>query len=247
MKYFYIICLALSSFFTYKHLSADEQSRQYAIFIPADAFQQNNETTAPLRYNHTQNNTTVKKQTNNTANQPKTSEKTANTITTKPKISLPYVKKVVSVTNKTIPDQPKTQQPASTDSANLVNKQTAPAPLASTKPQYELPAPPTMSAEIKEKLNKYSLNDNKETKLRPSPEKNTKNQLSSLERFKQKSINEMLATIPYPDNSQPKFKQIYSLYGIELRVLNRRGSLPLNQEQENTLAKADTIRRFEVK
>ncbi|MBP5698353.1 MAG: hypothetical protein J6W96_02355, partial [Alphaproteobacteria bacterium] len=41
MKYFYMICLTLSSFFTYKYLFAAEQATQYAFFIPNNSFQNN--------------------------------------------------------------------------------------------------------------------------------------------------------------------------------------------------------------
>ena len=41
MNYLYIICLALSSLFTYKPLSAETHPLQYAFFIPGGAFQQN--------------------------------------------------------------------------------------------------------------------------------------------------------------------------------------------------------------
>ena len=37
MKHFYITCLLLSSFFTYKQLYADEQYSKYAFFIPKDS------------------------------------------------------------------------------------------------------------------------------------------------------------------------------------------------------------------
>lgn len=40
MNYLYIICLALSSLFTYKPLSAETHPLQYAFFIPGGAFQQ---------------------------------------------------------------------------------------------------------------------------------------------------------------------------------------------------------------
>ena len=41
MKYFYISCLLLSSFFTYKTLSAKDNYAQYAFFMPKGAFEQN--------------------------------------------------------------------------------------------------------------------------------------------------------------------------------------------------------------
>ncbi len=71
--------------------------------------------------------------------------------------------------------------------------------------------------------------------------------LSTFEIYKTGNIEELLRQIPYPDSSQPKFKQLYNLYALELRSLYKYKELPINTEQEETLKKANTIRRLEVK
>lgn len=71
--------------------------------------------------------------------------------------------------------------------------------------------------------------------------------LSVFETYKTGNIEKLLRQIPYPDSSQPKFKQLYNLYALELRSLYKYNELPINIEQEETLKKANTIRRLEVK
>lgn len=71
--------------------------------------------------------------------------------------------------------------------------------------------------------------------------------LSVFETYKTGNIEKLLRQIPYPDSSQPKFKQLYNLYALELRSLYKYNELPINIEQEETLKKANSIRRLEVK
>ena len=71
--------------------------------------------------------------------------------------------------------------------------------------------------------------------------------LSVFETYKTGNIEKLLRQIPYPDSSQPKFKQLYNLYALELRSLYKYNELPINIEQEETLKKANSSRRLEVK
>ena len=71
--------------------------------------------------------------------------------------------------------------------------------------------------------------------------------LSPLEELLQADVEDLLKTIERPDSTQPLFKQLYGLYGIELRSLYRHKELPPNLSLEDTLQKANSMLRFEVK
>ena len=115
-----------------------------------------------------------------------------------------------------------------------------------TAADTRLPSPD--STEIASKLQKYKLDENITVQAAtPEPALAAAPDASPLEQLHRKSLNELLQAIPYPDAKLPKFKQRYALYGLEMRVLQRRGKFPANPEQEEALAKADSLRRFEVK
>lgn len=61
-----------------------------------------------------------------------------------------------------------------------------------------------------------------------------------------KSISETLSEIPYPDTNLPKYKNAYLDYIMSLRILYRTKKLQPNFEQEETLSKANTIKRFKI-
>lgn len=223
MKYIYIICAALSSFFTYNSLSANTHTYQNAFFIPGGAFQQNTSVKdiAPKRFHQSQP-AGIKQPTTENSVVP-TKQSTANTIK-------------------------KTQQTANTPSKQLTQQKTKPVKTVTQKPTQQIikqVAQPAKQKTASKKTAKYKLDDSPVEPQQPittaAPE------LSSLEKFQQKSLKEMLDTLPYPDSDAPKFKQIYALYALELRSTYRRGKLPSNYEQEEILAKADSIRRFDVK
>jgi len=235
MRYIYIICLLMSSFFAYKNSSAIESAIQYAFFVPQNVFQEN-----------------VKvKDINNMKPRYEKKELPRETLSKnsgevkkvdKPKITLPYVRKEVTFGDnvtlkenketKTV-EAPKAQPEKPTQSKPVQQQVTNEPPVA--------PEPPAISEEIKKKLTKYVLDDSfgdEDEKI--AEEINTKELLK-------KDITKRLATIPYANRSLPKFQQTYSDYGSDLRVLFHRGKFPTNQKQENVLSKANSFRRFEVK
>lgn len=244
MKYIYIICLLLSSFFTDKSSAATNESTRYAFFMPQGALQQNRQVPdiRLMRPRHTKpvedtqpvssDTPTEVKQISNKP-QPQNLARTPtleNTVTSE---SVPQNTRKSSAPARQYA-QPQTQSASKT-------KATA----QSTTPKKQIIASPELSPEIEKKVQQYTLDDS------PIPQKKTATTtaaaISPLEKLKQKSLKELLADIPYPDSDLPKFKQLYADYGMELRVLERRHKLPANSEQEETLAKASTLRRFEVK
>ena len=119
-------------------------------------------------------------------------------------------------------------------------KVASPKELNETQQEYYIPDTPSPS--------KYTLDDDLETLPTPitNKPKNTQKQLTALDLYSHKSIDEMLQEQPYPNTSLPKFKQRAALYNTELRGLYRRGNLPNNREQEAALSKASTARYFSV-
>ncbi|MBO5038708.1 MAG: hypothetical protein J6C85_04565 [Alphaproteobacteria bacterium] len=229
MKYFYISCLLLSSFFTYKTLSAKDNHSQYAFFMPQGAFEQN---------------TTLDDIESMRPRQPKPTQTQHDTEQLheeipSPKITLPYVKKKIKiqeVTANKVKETPQITPPAPADDIKKEPEQPK---------QMAKPAPLTISPDIIEKLNKYSLES-------IAPENNTskttqKTTTLTSKQFTPQSLTQMLSAVPYPDPALPKFKQIYASYVMDLRIFNRRGNLPANPEQEQILQKANSIRRFDVK
>ena len=224
MKYFYIICLVLSSFFTYKHLSATEQLRQYAFFMPNNAFLRNTDET-DVTINATRQR--VKKE-----EEPmKIPER---------QIVRPFVHKKVQrmqPDDEIIYEKPKveeldsmhTSQQIIDDSESFGNG---------------------LSDEDKARFEQYSLSDSLDADLsrkeNVTDDVKSEKKLSLLEEYSQLSINEMFAKIPFPDTRLPKYKQRYSTYNMDLRVLHRNGEFPYNRELEEALAKASTIQRFKV-
>ncbi len=251
MKYTYIISIILSSFFTYKSASANIYPQQYAFFIPGGAFQQNQDVQdirlmrpryAPTEDENqeassSQRESYIPSQTNKaTTSQRKTSasqttrDTSQATLSSKKKSTLPIAQKN---TIQKIKNAPQNISKQSSPSTNIVF-------------QEEDNESKSISPEISKKLEQYQLDENTQIatpKEAPTPQP----KLSHIEELKQKSLTTLLNEIPYPDSSQPKFKQLYSSYGMELRVYQRRGKFPSNYEQEETLAKANSIKRFEVK
>lgn len=221
MKYMYMTCLVLSSFFIYNPLFADTNNCEHAFFIPGGAFQQNTKIQEikqiqPQKQS-TERTTTQQKNTIKQTPQPQKTKQTINSKQTNSAKVTPTAPAEKNITeNTTTP-----QSSPKTNSTNTVKKN----------------APPKKQ---------YILEDTLDNS--PSEEKTSeKPQISSLEQFQQKTMQEILNTLPYPDFNLPKYKQIYALYALELRSAYRRGELPANYDQEEVLSKANSIRRFNVK
>lgn len=224
MKYFYISCLLLSSFFTYKTLSAKDNYTQYAFFMPKGAFEQN---------------TTLDDIESMRPRQPKPTQTWQDTEQTQeeapaPKITLPYVKKKIKLQKEIANNKVKEETPQ-------VSATTPPNNTLEKPEQTVKPAPLAISPELLEKLNKYSLEDTPLEKAEITPPAQISKPIP------QKSLAQMLSDVPYPNPSLPKFQQAYASYVMDLRIFNRRGKLPVNTTQEKTLQKANSIRRFDVK
>ncbi len=230
MKYIYIICLTLSSFFIYKPLHAEQKTQQYVFFLPNDAFQDNSSITQinemKPRYN--------KEQSQNSTPQ----KSKPNIISPKdPKISLPYEKRPINITPQPV-DKKKQYH-------NDRHPKKGPDFRPRPRPIYR-PDRPIISPAIREKLKQYTL-DEDFPEMQTYGEEITIEQLLPLEQFKQKSVSEMLDEMPYPDYNLPSFKQLYGHYMMELRSLYDSGHLPDNQGQEAVLQKASNIGYFNVR
>lgn len=244
MRYIYIICLTLSSLFAYKYATATTQMRQYAFFMPNNAFE-NNTSVKDIENMRPRYDKSVYEEyyddeddyedeedyedeydepINNASNTSSPSKDSA-----EPEIILPYVRKEIQIV--------KPKETAKT-TAPVTQSQTA------AKKTPEPKKAPELTEAVQKKLQKYTLED-----ISTTSETTDTSPLITAETLKQlenKSLSKMLEEIPYPDRTLPKFKQLYSIYGTELRVLYRRGELPKNKEQEETLAKANSFRRFTV-
>ena len=212
MKYTYIISIILSSFFTYKSASANIYPQQYAFFIPGGAFQQNQDVQdirlMRPRYAPTEdeNQEASSSQRESYIPSQTTRDTSQATLSSKKKSTLPIAQKN---TIQKIKNAPQNISKQSSPSTNIVF-------------QEEDNESKSISPEISKKLEQYQLDENTQIatpKEAPTPQP----KLSHIEELKQKSLTTLLNEIPYPDSSQPKFKQLYSSYGMELRVYQRRG------------------------
>lgn len=256
MKHTYIISIILSSFFTYKSVAANITSQQYAFFIPGGAFQQNQKV-QDIRLMRPRYAKPEKEKQDTTSSQEET-PRSSNYVSTPQNRTISASETSISSTSRaqnTLKNRKKSTFPIVQDNIASVQPITTSATDSdisitsdSTNIIFQEETPPApVSAEVNQKLEQYQLDDNtkitttqKEEPALPQP------QISYLEELKQKSLSALLSDIPYPDSSQPKFKQLYPYYGMELRVYQRRGKFPSNREQEDTLAKANSIKRFEV-
>lgn len=224
MRYFYIICLALSSFFIFKQLNAAEQQK-YAFFVPRNTFLQN---------------TDVGDIDENKMRPRKSYNQDVEKI--EPSITLPYVKKKIKSARfleeeqeeDTLYEKPKIKELEPVH----VSRQIIDGPdagISSLLPEESDSSQYSLSDELSESEIKNDEKEEKELKV-----------LSPLEEFAQLSVTEMLKKIPFPDARLPKYKQLYAEYGMDLRVLYRTGKFPYNRELDSTLEKANTIQRFKV-
>ena len=226
MRYIYIICLLMSSFFTIKNCFATQESIKYAFFLPQNIFQENTsvEDIEKMKPRYEKKDETNIKEINPSSETLSQNSGLVNKME-KPKISLPYVRKKLEIDDSLIANK------KNTETKEQVKKEPLVAPI-----------PPEMDNNIKEKLNQYTLDNdfgNKDSK--PST------QALSKEDIIKNEINKRLAAIPYSNRNLPKFKQSFSDYGSDLRILYHRGRFPNNHKKEETLAKVNSSRRFEVK
>lgn len=238
MKYFYLICLILSSLFTYKYSSA-ETYLQYAFFIPENAFQQNNTETPDInimrpRYKKQQ----VAPATDNSESPTRQLPPIRQRKKVQPVMPPVVLKKVLPVT--TAQDTPTTENQQINKPTITTAQPTAPSLPVEATTQKDLSA-------IQEIAAQYTLEE-------PTPIQNTAQatpplavEQSVIKKLEQENLNTLLSRIPFPDYKQPKFKQLYSIYGLELRSLREREKLPNNPRQEEVLAKANSLLRFKVK
>ena len=244
MKYIYIICLLLSSFFTDKSSAATNESARYAFFMPQGALQQNRQV-PDIRLMRPRHTKPVEDTQPASSDIPTEVKQISNKPHPQNLARTPTLKN--TVTSENVPQNTRKSSAPTRQYAQPQTQPTAKATAAAqpTTPKKQIIASPELSPEIEKKVQQYTLDDS------PIPQKKTAATtaaaISPLEKLKQKSLKELLADIPYPDSDLPKFKQLYADYGMELRVLERRHKLPANSEQEETLAKANTLRRFEVK
>ena len=245
MKYIYIICLLLSSFFTDKSSAATNESTRYAFFMPQGALQQNRQV-PDIRLMRPRHTKPVEDTQPASSDTPTEAKQISNKPHPKNLARTPALKN--TVTSENVPQNTRKSSAPTRQYAQPQTQPTAKATAAAqpTTPRKQIIASPELSPEIEKKVQQYTLDDSP-----IPPQKKTATTtaaaISPLEKLKQKSLKELLADIPYPDSDLPKFKQLYADYGMELRVLERRHKLPANSEQEETLAKANTLRRFEVK
>lgn len=217
MRYMYILLCIMSSFFAYKSIHAEENITQYAFFMPQNSLQEN----TTIKDFTPQTNNTIKKQ-NSTS------------------------KKVKKVIKRKIKKKKKSTSP-------LINKKRT-FPVVKSKLKQITEKEPTKEAQTttpeKAQKNKYTLGEitpiqqQKTKETQPTLKK--KKQLSHIEQLYQTDIDDLLYNIPHPNLKDPTFKQLYSLYVMDLRTLNRRGSIPHNIKLEETLEKVNSIRRFEI-
>ncbi len=211
MRYIYMVCLVLSSLFTYKPSFAESNAVQYAFFIPKNSFQSNVDMPRAVQSS------------NETAATPKqgvTEPVSVNTVLSSPSkkmrkpatVSKAAAKKDSSGINK-IPATSKARPAALNTAGKSVNVE----------------------------------NSKKEAKHVENKTSGPKIETLSASDLQHKDLSKLLALLPYPDFDQPKFKQLYAIYALDLRTLYRKGKFLPNPEQDAALAKADTMRRFEVK
>ena len=241
MKYIYIICLLLSSFFTDKSSAATNESARYAFFMPQGALQQNRQV-PDIRLMRPRHTKPVEDTQPASSDTPTAIKQISNKPQPQNLVRTPTLEN--TVTSESVPQN---TRKSSAPARQYAQPQTQSASKATATAQPTTPKKQIIaSPEIEKKVQQYTLDDS------PVPPQKktaatTAAAISPLEKLKQKSLKELLADIPYPDSNLPKFKQLYADYGMELRVLERRHKLPTNSEQEKTLAKANTLRRFEVK
>lgn len=224
----------MSSFFANNAISANNHEISLAFFIPQGTFQQNDQIQdirlMKPRYGKTE---AQKEQSEEIVSQQQKSQQT----TTKKRQQRIYSK---------VPSIPQKQISTTTNVSTKKSSIQAGAKTNTTRKQQNTKdIRNTEITEVAPSTTEYQLDDNKkkQSKTTSAPRKTVEINIKDLQ---QKSLKELLAEIPYPDSHQPKFKQLYGLYGLELRSFQRRGKFPSNRDQEDALAKANSIKKFTI-
>ena len=254
MRYFYIICLVLSSFFIYNLSSADNIGRKYAFFVPGNAYQKNtdvnNLNTMRTRYKKptTSNKTDTASLSKTKKTKTKTAEKLTHPVTKKPLKEMATIQQTPQIKAKeaaTIAKQENTVK----EEAPVITTTTS-APVADTSLPTQLSSTETDTPIEEQLLSQEDLDKIKEKAAQYNIEEDdfiiAPFFSAEAEQKEEKTINTMLSEIPYPNSDDPKFKQAFGKYGIALRTLYRQKTMPNDYEQDKILAKATSIKRFKV-
>ena len=163
---------------------------------------------------------------------------------------LKFPKKPQKSTSKKIDENHNTSSKPSTPTTASLKKIKKTLPVVINK----LETTPQKNDNTLKPQNKYQLEENIDTKAlvkkaelnQTEEQDDDEDKISPIERYKTEDIVDLLRSIPHPNPKLPKFKQLYTLYALELRTLYKHTKLPMNLEQEEILKKVNTIRRFEV-
>ena len=235
MKYIYILLFALSSFFSNKSLYAEETYNKLAFFMPDDAMQENMYIPSAYQNNNYQipSYTPPQKETATQQRPQKKQQKKAQKTKQAPKKSHQIIRKNLI------------NEQATQKNTSNTQEQTKSAPVVIKEAQSQ----PTQNTETTD-FSAFDFDENIQIKTetpKKTPKPNKTKKLSQLEKLRQKDVSDILYSIPYPDTTQPKYKQIYNIYAISLRNLYRQHELPYNYDQEISLEKANSLQKFEVK
>ena len=234
MKYIYILLFALSSFFSNKSLHAEETYTKLAFFMPDNAMQENIYIPAAYQNNNYYNPSYTPPKTQASPQQ-RSQKQQKRTQKNKQKL-----KKTLPVTRKNlIKEQPSQEitsnQPQEVKETEVIAQQAQP----KNNPNKE-----------HTDFTAFNFDENIQIKTetpKKTPKPNKTKKLSQLEKLRQQDVSDILYSIPYPDTTKPKYKQIYNLYAISLRSLYKHHNFPDNYEQELSLEKANSLQKFEVK
>ena len=238
MKYIYILLFALSSFFSNKSLHAEETYKKLAFFMPDNAMQNNMYIPSAYQNNNYYNPTYTPPQA--TSQQP-TKKQQKRAIKQNPKQN-----KMSKTNNKKIT---KKQDYSQNSPKNTSSKKEATQPQEAIMVEETIKTQPALKTDNTD-FSAFDFDENIQisTQKTPEPVKIKKvKKISKLEKLRQKDLSDLLYSIPYPDTTQPKYKQIYNLYALSLRSLYKYHSLPSNYEQDISLEKANSLQKFEVK
>ena len=245
MKYIYLILIALSSFFTNKSLQANQDGTQIAFFMPPNSMQQN--IYIPAISNNTLQQDIQSTKENSNISQPNIASQEINEIepTITPQKNTPAPKKKSPTVAKTLnKKQPKQDKQATTTKATTKVAPTTVQPTDFSNIEFDS----NVNLNTEKENNEIEKNspENEETKT-ASSSSDLENTTSYIKQLYQKDLKELLYSVPYPNKKQPKYKQLYNIYLLDLRGLYRYKKLSENIEQNLTLKKAKSMKKFEVK
>ena len=246
----YILLSILSSFFIHKSLYAKDLELQYAFFVPTGAFQENTaveDIKLQARYPKKDIDSTQ-----NTKDDLSPQNKDKNYL--RRKISLPVEHPKLKQKNLKRPS-PKSDFPAQDKPKKHPKKPHKQEP--SFAPEIKI-VEPILQQSPSKASEAYELEENipvltaehiiiGETQEEADSSTETKPALNTTQEMLLADVEDLLKTIERVDSSKPLFQQLYALYGIELRSFYRHKELPPNLSLDDTLQKANSLLRFEVK